>query len=133
MSKAAISFFLWDTIKSSHASFPDSSCHELKVRAHSICGIATSMLMWKNCSVPTILRAACWRTHSFFADHYLREIVRQEGDIFALGPVVTAGHVVDELLDLAMHNPRKYALKRLLLLGAFSYHPGTLSHGVEGQ
>ncbi|MPC61835.1 hypothetical protein E2C01_055911 [Portunus trituberculatus] len=62
MSKAAISFFLWDTIKSAHASFPDSSCRELKVRAHDIRGIATSMLMWKNCSVPTILRAACGRT-----------------------------------------------------------------------
>ncbi|MPC97527.1 hypothetical protein E2C01_092845 [Portunus trituberculatus] len=62
MSKAAISFFLWDTIKSAHASFPDSSCRELKVRAHDICGIATCMFMWKNCSVPTIFRAACWRT-----------------------------------------------------------------------
>ncbi|MPC24918.1 hypothetical protein E2C01_018012 [Portunus trituberculatus] len=91
MSKAAISFFLWDTIKSAHA----SSCCELKVRAHNIHGIATSMLMWKNCSVTTILRAACWRTQSIFADHYLWEIVRQDWDIFALDPVVTAGHVVD--------------------------------------
>ncbi|MPD02569.1 hypothetical protein E2C01_098160 [Portunus trituberculatus] len=95
MSKTAISFFLRDTIKSAHASFLDSSCRELKVRAHYIRGIATSMLMWKNCSVLTILRAACWRTPSVFADHYLREIVRQEGDIFALSPVVAAGHVVD--------------------------------------
>ncbi|MPC76282.1 hypothetical protein E2C01_070691 [Portunus trituberculatus] len=45
MSKAAISFFLQDTIKSAHASFPDSSCRELKVRAHDIRGIATFMLM----------------------------------------------------------------------------------------
>ncbi|MPC98634.1 hypothetical protein E2C01_094010 [Portunus trituberculatus] len=95
MSKAAISFFLQDTIKSAHAFFPDSSCHELQVRAHDIHGIATSMLLWRNCSVPTILRVACWRTPSVFADHYLREIVRQEEDIFTLGPVVVAGHVVD--------------------------------------
>ncbi|MPC68305.1 hypothetical protein E2C01_062503 [Portunus trituberculatus] len=95
MSKAAISFFLRNTIKSAHASFPDSSCCELKVRAHDIRGIATSTLLWKNCSVLTILRAACWRTPLVFADHYLREIVRQEGDIFTLGPVVAAGHVVD--------------------------------------
>lgn len=94
MSKAAISFFLRDTIKSAHASFPDSTCPEIKVRAHDIRGIATSMLMRKNCSVPTILRAARWRTHSVFADHYLRDIVRQEGDVFTLGPVVAAGHIV---------------------------------------
>ncbi|MPC45619.1 hypothetical protein E2C01_039324 [Portunus trituberculatus] len=48
---------LYDTIKSAHASFPNSSCRELS--AHDIRGIATSMLLWKNCSVPTILRAAC--------------------------------------------------------------------------
>ncbi|MPC66072.1 hypothetical protein E2C01_060215 [Portunus trituberculatus] len=59
MSKAEISFFLQDTIKSAYTSFPDSSCCELKVRGHDIRGIATSMLMWKNCSVPTMLRAAC--------------------------------------------------------------------------
>ncbi|MPC58099.1 hypothetical protein E2C01_052093 [Portunus trituberculatus] len=86
MSRAAISFFLRDTIKSAHSSFPDSSCHELKVHAHDIRGIATSMLLWKNCSVPTILRAACWRAPSVFTDLYLREIV---------SPVVAAGHVVD--------------------------------------
>ncbi|MPC82668.1 hypothetical protein E2C01_077347 [Portunus trituberculatus] len=95
MSKGAISFFLQDIIKSAHASFPDSNCRELKVRAHDIRGIATSMLLWKNCPVPTILRAACWRTPSVFDDHYLREILRHEGDIFTLGLVVAAGHVVD--------------------------------------
>ncbi|MPC48798.1 hypothetical protein E2C01_042581 [Portunus trituberculatus] len=42
MSKPAISFFLQDTIKSPHVSFPDSSCRELKVRAHDIYGISTS-------------------------------------------------------------------------------------------
>ena len=95
MSKAAISFFLRDTIKSAHASVPDATCLELKVRAHDIRGIATSMLLWKNCSVPTILKAANWRTHSVFADHYLRDLVRKEGDVFALGPIVAAGHIVD--------------------------------------
>ncbi|MPD02935.1 hypothetical protein E2C01_098544 [Portunus trituberculatus] len=68
-SKGAISFFLRDIIKSAHTSFPDSSCRKLKVRAHDIHGIATSMPLWKNCSVPTILRAACWRTPLVFADH----------------------------------------------------------------
>ena len=69
MSKAAISFFLRDTIRSAHVSTPDSTCHEIKVRAHDIRGIAASMLLWKNCSVPTILRAAPWKTRSVIADH----------------------------------------------------------------
>lgn len=58
----------------------------------SIHGIAASMLLWKNCCVPTILRTDHWRTHSVFADHFLWEIVRQEGGVFALGPVVAIEH-----------------------------------------
>ncbi|MPC73895.1 hypothetical protein E2C01_068236 [Portunus trituberculatus] len=69
MGQWTISFFLQDIIKSAHTSFPDSSCRELEVRAHDIRGIATSMLMWKNCSVLTILGVACWRTQLVFADH----------------------------------------------------------------
>ncbi|XP_045129198.1 uncharacterized protein LOC123514973 [Portunus trituberculatus] len=82
MSKAAISYFLRDTIKSAHEAISDSVCLEVNARAHDIRGIAASMLLWENCSVPTILKAARWRTHSVFADHYLRDIVRKEGDVF---------------------------------------------------
>ena len=94
MSKAAISYFLRDTIKSAHDAISDSTCLEIKVKAHDIRGIAASMLLWKNCSVPSILKAARWRTHSVFADHYLRDVTRKEGDVFSLVPVVVARHVV---------------------------------------
>ena len=80
MSKAAISFFLRDTVRAAHASFPED--------------VATSMLFWKNCSIASILEAACWRTHSVFVNHYLRDFQRQEGDVFSLGPVVAAGNLV---------------------------------------
>ena len=41
-----------------------------------------------------ILDAACWRTQSVFATHYLTDIQRMEGDVFALGPFVAAGDVL---------------------------------------
>lgn len=94
MSKAAISFFLRDIIKEAHATIPDVICPEIKVKAHDIRGMAASMLLWKNCSIPSILKAARWRTHSVFANHYLKDISRKEGDVFSLGPFVSAGHVV---------------------------------------
>ena len=94
MSKAALSFFLRETIRTAHNSFPDSLCTPLKVRAHDLRGIATSMLLWKNSPIASILDAACWKTRSVFANHYLRDIQRQEGDVFALGPVVAAGEIV---------------------------------------
>lgn len=95
MSKAAISFFLRDIIKESHQSFPVELGLLLKVRAHDIRGIAASMLLWKNSSISSILEAACWKTPSVFADYYLKDIQRQEGEVYALGPVVAAGDIVD--------------------------------------
>ncbi|MPC58490.1 hypothetical protein E2C01_052496 [Portunus trituberculatus] len=76
MSKIVI--FLWDIIKEAHASIPDSTCLKFKVWAHNIHDIAISMPMWKNCSVPFILRAAYWRTHSVFADLHLGDTVRKD-------------------------------------------------------
>ena len=52
------------------------------------------MLWWKNKPLSSILAAACWKTCSVFADHYLRDIQRMEEDVFALGPIVAAGDVV---------------------------------------
>ncbi|XP_045101307.1 uncharacterized protein LOC123498206 [Portunus trituberculatus] len=97
MSKAAISFFLQDTIKTAHESFPEELGPLFKVWAHDIRGIATSMLLWKNSSVASILEAACWKTHSVFVDYYLCDIQRQEGDVSALGPVIAAGDLVGPL------------------------------------
>ena len=94
LSKAALSFFLRETIKSAHASLPDESCSALKVRAHDIRGIATSMLWWKNKPVSYILAVASWKTQSVFANHYLKDVQRMVGDVFALGPIVAAGDVL---------------------------------------
>lgn len=94
ISKAAISFFLRETIKFAHASLPDECCPAIRVRAHDIRGIATSVLWWRNKPMSAILEAACWKTQSVFASYYLSDLQRSEGDIFALGPFVAAGEVV---------------------------------------
>ena len=44
LSKSALSFFLRETIKVAHASIPEEHCPLLKVRAHDIRGIATSVI-----------------------------------------------------------------------------------------
>lgn len=94
LSKAALSFFLRETIKMAHQSLPEELCPLLKVRAHDIRGIATSLLLWRNKSISSILDAACWKTPSVFADYYLKDFQRKEGDILSLGPFVAAGDVV---------------------------------------
>ena len=93
ISKAALSFFLRDVIKSAHASIPASSCSELKIHAHDVNEVAVCILMRTNSSIPSILRAARWRTPSVFIKHYLWEIVWREDFAAPLTPVAVGGYV----------------------------------------
>ena len=94
MSKAAISFFVRHLIKVAHQDFPDKLASLLKVRAHEVRAVATSLLWNTNRNLSDVMEAACWRTPSVFANHYLRLVQRSQGDSFGLGPVVAAGGVV---------------------------------------
>lgn len=94
LSKAAISYFLRQLIKEAHKNFPDHAAPLLRVRAHDIRGVATSLLWSRNRSVSDILEVACWRTQSVFANHYLSSIQRSHDDVFAIGPIVAAGGII---------------------------------------
>ena len=94
MSKAAISYFLRLVIRSAHESFPDHLARLLRVKAHEVRAVATSLLWQTNRRLSDVMDAACWRTPSVFANHYLRPVQRVQEDVFSLGPVVAAGGVV---------------------------------------
>ena len=94
LSKNAMSFLLKETILQAHQSFPEELQQSLKVRAHDIRGIATSLNFSRNLSFASILEAASWKTPSVFANHYLKDLERIEGDTFSLGPVVAAGDIL---------------------------------------
>jgi len=94
LSKAAISYFLRQLIKESHKDFPDHLAPLLRVKAHDVRGVATSLLWSLNRAVSDIMEVACWRTQSVFANLFLKSIQRVHDDIFAIGPIVAAGSVV---------------------------------------
>ena len=94
LSKAAISFFLRSLIKKAHKDFPEHLGPLLRVRAHDVWSVATSLLWSINRAVSDILEMACWRTQSVFADHYLKTIQRVHNDGFAIGPILAAGSVI---------------------------------------
>ena len=79
--------------QSAHASIPASSCSALQIHAHDVNEVAACILMRTNSSIPSILRAARWRTPSVFIKHYLWEIVWREDFAPPLTPVVVAGYV----------------------------------------
>ena len=94
ISKAAISSFLREVIQYAHKNFPDHLAPTLKVKAHDVRGVATSLLWTKNRSIADVMAAACWRTQSVFANHYFSSIQREQNEVFSIGPIVAAGHII---------------------------------------
>ena len=94
LSKNALSYLLQDTILEAHRSLP-TDLLPLKVRAHDIRGVATSLNLWRDTSVMAMLHAASWKTPSVFAKHYLWDVGRTDGDTFSLGAIVASGDIMD--------------------------------------
>ena len=81
ISKNALSFFLRYVIIGAGAADVVS---ESSVRAHSIRGVATSVVFLRNWSVPMVLEAATWRSNSVFASFYLKDILYLFEDLRSL-------------------------------------------------
>lgn len=94
LSKAAISFFLKQLIRSAHENFPEHLGPTLRVKAHDVRAVATSLLWGRNKALSDVMAVAGWRTQSVFANHYLKSVHRIQGGLFSLGPVVAAGSVI---------------------------------------
>ena len=63
-------------------------------RAHSVRGMATSIAFNKNCSVKSVMEAACWKSASVFTSFYLRDVQFSYQGGFGLGPFVAANEVI---------------------------------------
>ncbi|XP_064116590.1 uncharacterized protein LOC135222433 [Macrobrachium nipponense] len=75
MSKNALAFFVRNVITEAHMSCDSNSFKTLRVKAHEVRAIATSLSFNKNMSMKNILAATYWRCNSVFASHYLRDMV----------------------------------------------------------
>ena len=86
ISKNGISYLLREVI------FESGACKEdvAALRAHSICGIATSAF-FKNWSVSSVLDAASWRSNSVFTSFYFKDLQFVYEGLRSLGPFIAAG------------------------------------------
>ena len=94
MSRNTISFWLHSVIFLAHASASEEDCHSLRVRAHEVRKVATSLLFKRNCAIPQVLKAGMWSTQLTFSAFYLRDVSYRHLDTFSIGPVVAAQQVV---------------------------------------
>ena len=92
-SKAAISSFLRGT--SSQRTTHPLTPHAPRPRSvHMTSGAGLPPCSCGRLLYSHLLKGKPLEDYSVSADHYLRDIVRQDGDVFTLGPVVAAGHIV---------------------------------------
>ena len=70
MLKNGISFLLREVTVNSGASSGDVAAP----RAHSIHGIATSSVFFRNCSLSSVLEATSWRSNTVFTSFYLKDV-----------------------------------------------------------
>ena len=94
MTKNAISYYLRKVITEAHATFDEEMEGQLRVKAHEIRAVATSIRYTKNLSVKDLIEAAFWRCRSVFASHYLKDVAIVYEKCCALGPIVSAGEPV---------------------------------------
>ena len=94
MKKNAISFFIRNLIKEAHSSISEDLLPPLRVKAHDVRGVATSLSFISNLSLSKVIEAASWKTSSVFASHYLKDVHIVYDSCRALGPIVSAGSIV---------------------------------------
>ncbi len=92
--KSTISSWVKKLIKDSHL---DAALPEMAVgtcRVHELQSIAAYLSMQATFSLETILCAAQWASSSTFTTHYLRDISGLQGELMAIGPIVSGTQLI---------------------------------------
>ena len=93
-SKNALTAITKQVIKEAHESLRPDLIPVLKVKAHELRGVSTSMSFKHNLSLQAVIEAAQWRCQSVFASHYLKDISLDYENCRTLGPLLMAGTVI---------------------------------------
>ena len=93
-SKNALTSMTKDLIREAHECLRPDLLPILKVKAHELRGVSTTLAFKKNLSLQSVMEAAQWRCASVFASHYLKDIAFNYDDCRTLGPLIVAGTVI---------------------------------------
>ena len=95
LTKNAMSYLMKRLIINAHEWAHEDIIKITKVKTHDIRAVSTSLARAMNVPLNVILENATWKTHSVFVSHYLKRLSLAYGDVHSLGPLVTAGAVVN--------------------------------------
>ena len=89
-----LSKWICQVIRRAYASVSEEECRLVKVKAHEVRAIATSLLFQKVRNLDLVLKAGTWKCMTTFASFYLRDMTHRYLDTFSLGPIVSALKIV---------------------------------------
>ena len=94
VARNTIPFWLRFIISMTLASALEEDCPSLKVRAHEVRKVATSLLFKRNCAVHQVLKVGTWSTQLTVSTFYLRDVTHRHLDTFSTVSVVMTQQVV---------------------------------------
>ena len=103
ISSQTISSWLRTAIREAYEDLSPGGSKRLKIRAHEVRAVSTSVALARNCALKDFIDAVAWRSNSVFARFYLRVMSGQETDLNRLGAVSVSstagapGHSLDFL------------------------------------
>lgn len=94
-SKNALAYYLRATVLEAHKEVSEESLKLYRVKSQEVRAVSTSLAFAHNLSIETVVEAAQWRSNSVFASHYLKEVALHYENCKALGPIVSAGTIIN--------------------------------------
>lgn len=90
ISAQTISSWLRSVISSAYADLSPQAAKLLRIRAHEVRAVSTSLALQRNCAVQDIIQAVGWRSNSTFARFYMRDLSTQREELNMVGDIVAA-------------------------------------------
>ena len=94
ISAASISRWIASAIRLAYSDLTDQDLSFLQIRPHELRALSASWAFVNNAPLDDILSAARWKQSSTFSTFYLRSFSSTQGNLFSLGPLVSAQHVI---------------------------------------
>ena len=94
ISKNTISQWIKNTIKLCYTSADSETLQVTRVKAHDVRALSASLAFKGGIPLEEILTSCYWKSHGTFMNFYLKDVCWSNDEIFKLGPLVAAQHVV---------------------------------------
>ena len=94
ISAQPISSWIRQVIRGAYDDLSTGGSSRIRIKAHEVRAVATSVALARNCAVKDIIASVAWRSDSVFARFYLRDMKGQQAELDRLGTVAAAQHLL---------------------------------------